>query len=150
MARKALELALVVSPPATVRRTMTEALVLFLAEKFLGLVVEHHLSRFVEGQDPRNVELMWDQMFRATLPYGRKGVAIHAISAVDLVRPFCLPCCSHLLILPFPPGNMGYSRKASQGTCLQSDWWQDQTTCSFFFKNCLAEGQLTENLSLCL
>lgn len=27
---------------------------------------------------------MWDQMYRATLPYGRKGVAIHAISAVDL------------------------------------------------------------------
>jgi hypothetical protein len=27
---------------------------------------------------------MWDQMFRATLPYGRKGLAIHAISAVDL------------------------------------------------------------------
>tara|TARA_R110002050_G_scaffold22009_2_gene60369 strand:- start:1064 stop:1252 length:189 start_codon:yes stop_codon:yes gene_type:complete len=25
-------------------------------------IVEHHLSRFVEGQDARNVELMWDQM----------------------------------------------------------------------------------------
>ncbi|OWF43765.1 uncharacterized protein LOC110459260 [Mizuhopecten yessoensis] len=47
-------------------------------------IVEKHLSRFVEGQDPRNVELMWDQMFRATLNYGRKGLAIHAISAVDL------------------------------------------------------------------
>ncbi|KAL6075663.1 L-rhamnonate dehydratase [Balamuthia mandrillaris] len=47
-------------------------------------IIEHHLSRFVEGKDPRNVELMWDQMHRATLPYGRKGVAIHAISAVDL------------------------------------------------------------------
>jgi len=47
-------------------------------------IIEHHLSRFVEGKDPRNVELIWDQMFRATLPYGRKGLAIHAISAVDL------------------------------------------------------------------
>lgn len=47
-------------------------------------IIENHLSRFVEGQDPRNVELMWDQMWRATLPYGRKGLAIHAISAVDL------------------------------------------------------------------
>jgi len=27
---------------------------------------------------------MWDQMWRATLPYGRKGLTIHAISAVDL------------------------------------------------------------------
>ena len=23
-------------------------------------IVEHHLSRFCEGQDPRNIELMWD------------------------------------------------------------------------------------------
>ncbi|XP_046379310.2 L-rhamnonate dehydratase-like [Haliotis rufescens] len=47
-------------------------------------IVERHLSRFVEGQDPRDVELMWDQMFRATLNYGRKGLPIQAISAVDL------------------------------------------------------------------
>ncbi|GFO05302.1 L-rhamnonate dehydratase [Plakobranchus ocellatus] len=47
-------------------------------------IVEKHLSRFVEGQDPRDVELMWDQMFRATLNYGRKGLPIQAISAVDL------------------------------------------------------------------
>jgi len=47
-------------------------------------IIEKHLSRFVEGQDARDVELMWDQMYRATLPYGRKGLAIQAISAVDL------------------------------------------------------------------
>jgi L-rhamnonate dehydratase len=47
-------------------------------------IVEKHLSRFVEGQNPANVELMWDQMFRATINYGRKGIAIQAISAVDL------------------------------------------------------------------
>lgn len=47
-------------------------------------IVEHHLSRFVEGQDPRNIELMWDQMFRSTLNYGRKGLPIQALSAVDL------------------------------------------------------------------
>lgn len=37
-------------------------------------IIEHHLSRFVEGQDPANVELMWDQMFRSTINYGRKGL----------------------------------------------------------------------------
>ena len=47
-------------------------------------LVEGHLSRFVEGQDPRDVQLMWDQMFRATLNYGRKGLPLQAISAVDL------------------------------------------------------------------
>lgn len=49
-----------------------------------SFIVEKHLSRFVEGQDPRNVELMWDQMFRSTLNYGRKGLPLQAISAVDI------------------------------------------------------------------
>src|SRR5881409_2094821 len=53
-------------------------------------IIERHLSRFVEGKDPRNVELIWDQMWRATLPYGRKGVTLHAISAVDLAIWDCL------------------------------------------------------------
>ena len=39
-------------------------------------IVEKHLSQFVEGQDARDVELMWDQMFRATLNYGRKGIVL--------------------------------------------------------------------------
>ena len=47
-------------------------------------IVEHHLSRFVEGQDVRNTELMWEQMWRGTINYGRKGLPIQAISAVDL------------------------------------------------------------------
>jgi len=47
-------------------------------------IVEHHLARFVEGQDPRNIELIWDQMFRATINYGRKGLPVQALSAVDL------------------------------------------------------------------
>ena len=53
-------------------------------------IIENHLSRFVEGQDPRNVELIWDQMWRATMPYGRKGLTVHAISAVDLAIWDCL------------------------------------------------------------
>ncbi len=36
-------------------------------------IIEKHLARFVEGQDPRNVELIWDEMWRATVNYGRKG-----------------------------------------------------------------------------
>lgn len=46
--------------------------------------MEKHFSRFIEGQDPRDVELIWDQMFRASLNYGRKGLPLQAISAVDL------------------------------------------------------------------
>jgi L-rhamnonate dehydratase len=53
-------------------------------------IIERHLKRFVEGQDPRNVELIWDQMWRATMPYGRKGLTVQAISAVDLAIWDCL------------------------------------------------------------
>ncbi len=47
-------------------------------------IVEKHLARFVEGQKITDLELMWDQMFRATLFYGRKGIVLNAISGVDL------------------------------------------------------------------
>ncbi|MDQ3694898.1 MAG: L-rhamnonate dehydratase [Chloroflexota bacterium] len=49
-----------------------------------GTIVERHLARFLVGSDPRDVERLWDQMWRSTLPYGRKGLALHAISAIDL------------------------------------------------------------------
>ena len=47
-------------------------------------IVEKHLSRFVEGEDPRNVERIYDCMWRSTINYGRKGLPLQAISAVDL------------------------------------------------------------------
>jgi len=47
-------------------------------------IIEKHLSIFVEGQDPNNIELIWDQMFKASMNYGRKGLTIQAISVVDL------------------------------------------------------------------
>ena len=47
-------------------------------------IVENHLSRFLIGADPANVELLWDQMFLSTLYYGRKGLVLNAISCVDL------------------------------------------------------------------
>jgi L-alanine-DL-glutamate epimerase-like enolase superfamily enzyme len=47
-------------------------------------IVEHHLTPILLGQDPFAVELLWERMFRATLNFGRKGVAIEAISGVDI------------------------------------------------------------------
>ncbi len=47
-------------------------------------LVEQHLAQFVLGRDPRRIELIWDQLWRSTLFYGRKGLAVNAISAVDL------------------------------------------------------------------
>ncbi|MCP1325636.1 L-rhamnonate dehydratase [Halomonas sp. 707D4] len=47
-------------------------------------IVENHLARFIEGKQVGEIEKIWDQMFNATLYYGRKGVVINTISCVDL------------------------------------------------------------------
>jgi L-rhamnonate dehydratase len=47
-------------------------------------IVEKHLSRFLEGAEVTDVEKLWDQMYNATLYYGRKGLVVNAISGVDL------------------------------------------------------------------
>ncbi len=48
-----------------------------------AFVVERHLPKLLLGEDPFQVERLWDIMWRGTLYYGRKGLAVHAISAVD-------------------------------------------------------------------
>ena len=47
-------------------------------------MIKHHFARFLVGEDARNINRIWDEMYRASLPYGRKGLPIMAISAVDL------------------------------------------------------------------
>lgn len=51
---------------------------------FACAIIDQHLRRFLIGQDPFNIELIWDQMNRATLPYGLGGLVGMAISGVDL------------------------------------------------------------------
>lgn len=50
----------------------------------VATIIELHLADIVEGESPFAHERIWDRMFRSTLAYGRKGVVMHAISAVDL------------------------------------------------------------------
>lgn len=47
-------------------------------------IVEHHLKPIVMGENPFDVELLWAKMFRSTLNYGRKGLVLEAISAIDI------------------------------------------------------------------
>jgi len=47
-------------------------------------MVENHLARFLEGAQVADIERIWDQMYLSTLFYGRKGIALDAISCVDL------------------------------------------------------------------
>jgi L-rhamnonate dehydratase len=49
-----------------------------------SFVIERHLTKLVIGEDPFDTEKLWDIMWRSTLYYGRKGLVIHAISAVDM------------------------------------------------------------------
>jgi L-alanine-DL-glutamate epimerase-like enolase superfamily enzyme len=47
-------------------------------------IIEDQLAQLLLGQDPTDIERLWDQMYRASVMYGRRGVAIEAISGVDL------------------------------------------------------------------
>ncbi|MFN3650548.1 MAG: mandelate racemase/muconate lactonizing enzyme family protein [Armatimonadota bacterium] len=47
-------------------------------------VVEKHLSRVLLGQDPRDIERLWQEMFLAVSFPGWAGAEMRAISAVDI------------------------------------------------------------------
>ena len=47
-------------------------------------VIETALRHVLVGQEASNVEALWELMYARTLPYGQKGLAIMAISGVDL------------------------------------------------------------------
>lgn len=49
-----------------------------------GPIVTDHLSKLLVGEDPFNVERLWDICWRSTMHYGRMGVTMNAISGVDL------------------------------------------------------------------
>ena len=49
-----------------------------------GPVVMEHFTKLLHGEDPFNVERIWDILWRSSMSYGRAGIAINAISGVDL------------------------------------------------------------------
>ncbi len=46
-------------------------------------IINSHFGSLLQGQDPMDIERLWDQMWRASLPYGRRGLPVMAISGVD-------------------------------------------------------------------
>lgn len=44
----------------------------------------HGLTSILLGEDPRDVERLWQKMYYQTNRYGRRGAAIHAISGADI------------------------------------------------------------------
>jgi L-rhamnonate dehydratase len=46
--------------------------------------IDTYLRPLLIGADPWNVEFLWQHMYRKTMAFGRKGIAMTAISAVDI------------------------------------------------------------------
>ena len=42
------------------------------------------LERLVIGEDPFDYNYLWDKMYRSTMAWGRKGIGMIGISAIDL------------------------------------------------------------------
>jgi L-rhamnonate dehydratase len=47
-------------------------------------VIDLHLKPLLLGQDPWEIERLWQHMYRKTMAFGRKGIGMVAISAIDI------------------------------------------------------------------
>jgi L-rhamnonate dehydratase len=55
-----------------------------LAPRVTKQVIDFYLKPILLGADPFNIEFLWQHMYRKTLAFGRKGIGMAAISAVDI------------------------------------------------------------------
>jgi len=55
-----------------------------LAPPITKQVVDLYLKPLLIGADPWNIEFLWQHMYRKTMAFGRKGIGMAAISAVDI------------------------------------------------------------------
>src|SRR5687767_15713905 len=49
----------------------------------MGVLGFHALKDLVVGQDPLDPQRLWDTMYVGSCYYGRRGVALHCMSAID-------------------------------------------------------------------
>ena len=47
-------------------------------------LIDTHLAPLLIGENPWDVEFLWQHMYRKTMAFGRKGIALVAISALDI------------------------------------------------------------------
>lgn len=55
-----------------------------LAPRLAKQAIDVYLTPLLLGQDPFDTEFLWQHMYRRTMAFGRKGVGMVAISAVDI------------------------------------------------------------------
>ncbi len=54
------------------------------AEHVVCKIVETQLASLLVGEDPENIERLWEKMYRGTIQLGRRGVIFGAISGIDI------------------------------------------------------------------
>ncbi len=52
--------------------------------KLAAPIIDGQFKTLLLGQNPFDIELLWEQMFRASQFYGRRGVVIEVMSGIDL------------------------------------------------------------------
>jgi L-rhamnonate dehydratase len=55
-----------------------------LAPQVTKQVIDLHLKPLLIGRDPWDIEFLWQLMYRKTMAFGRRGIGMVAISAVDI------------------------------------------------------------------
>lgn len=55
-----------------------------LSPRVTKQVIDLYLKPLLIGQDPWDTEFLWQHMYRKTMAFGRKGIGMVAISAVDI------------------------------------------------------------------
>ena len=55
-----------------------------LSPQITKQVIDLYLKPLLIGQDPSEIEFLWQLMYRKTMAFGRKGIGMVAISAVDI------------------------------------------------------------------
>jgi L-alanine-DL-glutamate epimerase-like enolase superfamily enzyme len=55
-----------------------------LAPQITKQVIDLYLKPILIGADPWDIEFLWQHMYRRTMAFGRKGIGMTAISAVDI------------------------------------------------------------------
>ncbi|WP_282605445.1 L-rhamnonate dehydratase [Pelagibius sp. Alg239-R121] len=55
-----------------------------LAPQIAKQIIDLYLTSLIVGEDPFDNEYLWQKMYRRTMAWGRKGIGMVAISAVDI------------------------------------------------------------------
>ena len=55
-----------------------------LAPRLAKQTIDLYLAPLLKGENPFDCEYLWQRMYRQTMAFGRKGIAMVAISAVDI------------------------------------------------------------------